>query len=92
MRDRIWEAAASFAFRHQRALTIIGAIWFWVGIAVYAGMIDLPELLGPESRTWFFWSSVVYNAMWWGFIHPQIAKRLKAIEGSAAQRAEAEES
>lgn len=71
--------AAHFAIRHKRALTIGGAIWFWASMAVYARFVSLPDI--PDwARQGFFWAGVAFNAIWWGFVRPQIARYTKTIE------------
>ncbi|MEL6529403.1 MAG: hypothetical protein AAGK01_03235 [Pseudomonadota bacterium] len=62
--------------RHDRAITIGAALWFWAGIAVYARFIELPDI--PRLvRDGFFWASVAVNAIWWAALKPAIEKRRK---------------
>ena len=59
---------------HAKAVSIAAAIWFWLGIAIYARFIRLPEWLWlPEQA--LFWAGVVVNAVWWGFLRPAIERR-----------------
>lgn len=69
------DRAAAIAARHERALTIAGAIWFWAGIAIYARFVELPRLVPEAWRPWVFWLSVGFNAAWWGFIRPAAERR-----------------
>ena len=70
----IFDRAASIADRHERLFTIGGAIWLALSCAAYARFIDLPEIpFVTDRNAWMF--SGAYNAIWWGFIHPQIDKR-----------------
>ena len=91
MTDGLIDRAAGFAMRHDRALTIVGAVWFWTGAAVYARFIDLPKWLPEALRSWLFWLAAAYNAVWWGLVHPQIDRRRKALEGDAGERPDAAE-
>ena len=68
---------------HARAISIAAAIWFWLGIAIYARFIRLPELPWlPEAA--IFWAGVAINAIWWGFLHPAIRRRRAARERAGA--------
>ena len=72
--DRI----AQLAIRHDKAVAIFGAIWFWAGIAIYARFIELPDM--PEIvRQGFFWLGVAFNATWWGFAKPALDRRKQAL-------------
>lgn len=72
----------AFLDRHQRAITIGAALWFWASAAVYARFLVLPEI--PQAvKDAFFWGSIPANALWWGFLRPRIEARreeLAAIE------------
>ena len=57
-----------------KAVSIAAGIWFWLGIAVYARFIRLPQWPWlPEQA--LFWTGVVFNAGWWGFLRPAIERR-----------------
>ena len=74
-----------FSATYERIFWIVGAVWFWAGVAIYARFIELPDM--PESwKIAFFWSSVGANALWWGFIHPQIGARRKALEDAEQEK------
>ncbi|MBX7481926.1 hypothetical protein [Qipengyuania qiaonensis] len=64
--------------RHQRAITICAALWFWASTAVYARFVALPDM--PQAvKDGFFWASVAANAGWWGFLRPKIESRRKEL-------------
>lgn len=75
--DRIDAALAP----HSRAVSIAAGLWFWLGIALYANFIRLPEIpfLSPKA---IFWTGVVFNAVWWGWLHPAIESRRSARAGA----------
>ncbi len=67
---------------HARTISIVAVIWFWVGIAVQARFIPLPDLPRPVDRA-LFWSGVAANALWWGWLRPAIESRRLARERAA---------
>lgn len=68
--------AAAFADRHQRKIDVAGAIWLALSSASYVAAIDLPDIpFITDQNAWMF--SGGWNAAWWGFIHPAIARRRK---------------
>ena len=66
---------------HAKAISIAAVVWFWLGIALNAGFIPLPDLPRPVSAA-LFWSGVVANAVWWGWLRPAIGKRRLARESA----------
>lgn len=64
----------AFADRHKRALSIIGGAWFVVGCAVASGMVRVPDLGIISNRTALL-VATLYNAIWWGWLHPRAEKR-----------------
>lgn len=68
---------------HARTISILAAIWFWLGIAVYARIIRLPEWPWLPDEL-LFWSGVVINAVWWGLVRPAIERRRGMRSGSEA--------
>ena len=83
--NRIWDRLASFAMRHEKALAIAGAAWLGLSSAVYARFVTLPEIpfLTDDMA---LWTSTAWNAGWWGFVHPQIDKRRKALAAAADEK------
>lgn len=76
---------ARIAARHERTISIVGGIWFWAGIAVYANFIELPDV--PEMvRQGFFWLGVAANAVWWGFLRPKIEAEKKRLESDGVAK------
>lgn len=75
--DRIEARLAPYA----KAISIAGMVWFWLGIAIYARFIRLPELPWLSERA-VFWAGVVFNAGWWGWLRPAIESRRKARAAS----------
>lgn len=67
---------------HAKAISVAAVIWFWLGIALHARIIRLPELPWLSDRA-VFWAGVVFNAAWWGWLRP-------AIEARRQKRAAAE--
>lgn len=59
---------------HANAVSIAAAVWFWLGIGVYARFIRLPELPWLAADA-LFWGGVAFNAVWWGFLRPAIESR-----------------
>lgn len=59
---------------HARLISIAAAIWFWLGIAIQARFIPLPEMPRPLESA-IFWAGIAGNAVWWGYLRPRIAKR-----------------
>ena len=62
---------------HARAVSVLAAIWFWLGIAIYAGYNRLPDWPWLPDEV-LFWSAMVFNAVWWGFLRPAIERRRTA--------------
>lgn len=79
--DAIFEPVARFALRHERILTILGGAWFALSCAVTARFIGLPDwlIIPYVTDRNSFWLAGGWNAVWWGFLHPQIAKRRDAL-------------
>jgi hypothetical protein len=75
--DRIEELLEPYA----RAISIVAAIWFWLGAAVQARFVRLPEIPWL-SESAVFWAGVAVNAVWWGFLNPALRRRRKARAGS----------
>lgn len=66
---------------YSRAISVVAAVWFWGGVAVTARIVRLPDI--PFLTEWMiFWTGVVVNVVWWGFLHPAIQRRRKAREAS----------
>ena len=85
--DSLWDRAAAFAVRHERSFTIGAAIWFWASLAVYARFITLPHI--PFLTENMIWISTAYNAIWWGFVRPELMRR-KAALSTASREMEAQ--
>ena len=62
---------------YARAISIVAAIWFWLGVAVQARFVRLPEIAWL-SESAVFWAGVAVNAVWWGFLNPALRRRRKA--------------
>lgn len=71
--------------RHRLAISIGAGAWFWASAAVYARFLTLPEV-PPGIKDGFFWSSVIANASWWGFLNPRIEARRKALSSHETPR------
>jgi hypothetical protein len=76
----------SIADRHSKLLGGLGAVSLALSCASYAGFIKLPKfeiLSGPAAMI----ASVIYNAVWWGFVYPNIDenRKLRAAEREGAK-------
>lgn len=78
--DRIEDRLAP----HTRAVSIAAGVWFWLGVAIQARFIPLPDL-PREVASALFWAGVAVNAAWWGFLRPHIEKRRAARAGAAGR-------
>ena len=85
--NKILDTIAGIADRHSRAIMILAGIWFWAGIAIYAGFIELPYI-SEAAKMGFFWIGVGANALWWGYFYGEITKRRKALSSSTNQTPE----
>lgn len=67
--------------RHERAIAIVSAAWFALGCAVAARFVTLPNWLAIPYLTDHnaFWLTGAWNAAFWGFIHPKLEARRKAL-------------
>ena len=72
------DAFIRFIDRHRQFLSVIGAIWFALGCAVYARFLVLPELPFLTDDV-VLYSGALYNAVWWGFARPAIERRAKVL-------------
>lgn len=68
---------------HARTISIVAGLWFWLGIAFYAGFIRLPDWPWLPERA-IFWAGIAFNAVWWGFARPAIERRREERGGAAA--------
>lgn len=68
--DRIESRLAPYS----KGISIVAVIWFWVGIALQARFISLPELPWLSERA-VFWAGVIFNAAWWSWLRPVIEQR-----------------
>lgn len=66
---------------HARSVSIVAAVWFWIGVAVQARFVPLPAL-PRELEAAIFWGGIFVNAAWWGFLRPAIQRR-RATRGAA---------
>ncbi|WP_156787387.1 hypothetical protein [Erythrobacter sp. SD-21] len=64
--------------RHRRLVSIVGAIWFAVGCAVYAKLLTLPAIPFLTDDVALY-SGAAYNAIWWGFARRAIERRGKNL-------------
>lgn len=63
--------------RHKRTLSVLGAIWFALGCAVYARFLALPDIPYFTEEVALY-SGAAYNAIWWGFGRPALERRTDA--------------
>jgi hypothetical protein len=68
---------------YARPISILAAIWFWLGIAIYAGFVRLPDWPWLSDKA-LFWAGAAFNALWWGFLRPAIERRRAARRNEAA--------
>ncbi len=69
--------------RANRALAILGVVWFAVSCAVYARFIDLPEIPFLTDRIALYLSGG-WNALWWGFAKPYLERQRDLITAREA--------
>lgn len=67
----------ALAERHQRLASLIGAVWFALGCAVYAEFIVLPDLPMLTDEV-VLYSGAAYNALWFGFARPAVERHRKS--------------
>ncbi len=68
---------------YSKVLSIAAAIWFWLGIAVYARFIRLPDWPWLSEAA-VMWTGIAVNAVWWGILRPAIEKRRKLRDAAEA--------
>ena len=78
MLDRI----VAFSAKHERLIALVAGAWFAASCASYAGFIDLPEIPLLTNRAAIFVAAGA-NAVWWGFLRPEIERRKQALAGAA---------
>ena len=66
----------AFTERHQRLISVVGAVWLALSCAVYARFIVLPDLPFLTDEVVLF-SGAAYNAVWYGFVRPAVERRKK---------------
>ncbi|NNC60600.1 MAG: hypothetical protein HKO05_11500 [Erythrobacter sp.] len=72
-----------FAVRQERAIEIVGGIWFALSCAVYARFIDLPDIPFSTDELALY-ASAAANGVWWGFVRPAFQKRqAELLQGRA---------
>lgn len=62
--------------RHQRLLSVVGALWFALSCAVYAKFLILPDMPFLTDEV-VLYSGAAYNALWFGFARPAVERRKK---------------
>ena len=78
--SNLLDKVLDFEERWGNWTTVVLGVWFWLGIAVYARFITLPDIPLINEQAIFFWGSVAFNAIWWGFARPALQKRKAARE------------
>lgn len=68
---------------HAKAISVVAAVWFWLGVALQAGFLPTPDLPVPVASA-LFWSGVLANALWWAWLRPHIEQRRRAREAQTA--------
>lgn len=74
MIDDLIDRADAFNARWHIVLAVLGAAWFALSCADYAGFVDLPVIL-PLSGWVGILPAVIWNGVWWGFAYPRIEAR-----------------
>ncbi|MBY0521205.1 MAG: hypothetical protein K2P79_12365 [Sphingomonas sp.] len=62
------------ADRHRQLLSAVGALWFGLVCADYAGFIALPSFVLIGGTPGLI-AAVAYNALWWGVLYPRVEAR-----------------
>ena len=81
MIDSLIDRIDSVLERIRIPLGIAGAVWFALTCAQHAGFVRLPDfslLHGTPSLVF----SVIYNAVYWGFIWPRVEARRGASQAA----------
>lgn len=80
---------AAALVRFERPLSWIAVIWSVLSIAAYARFISLPDVPYITDRNaWMF--AAPWNAIWWGFLRPEIERRTEELKGERAADEEPE--
>ncbi|MGB0333214.1 MAG: hypothetical protein ACPGPE_15495 [Planctomycetota bacterium] len=65
--------------RFERPLSWIAVIWSVLSIAAHARFISLPDVPYITDRNaWMF--AAPWNAIWWGFLRPEIERRVGELQ------------
>ena len=77
------DRAQAFAARHERALGVLSTAWLMAVAFSYAGFVPLPDIALLHGTPALIASSA-WNAGWWGFIRPALARRKAASKAGQA--------
>jgi hypothetical protein len=70
---------ATALVRFERPLNWIAVIWSILSIAAYAHFISLPDVPYITDRNaWMV--AAPWNAIWWGFLRPEIERRVEELQ------------
>jgi hypothetical protein len=86
MADDILEPIAALAVRHEKVLSGIAVAWFvltWAAAARFIALPDVPYL--TDHSAWMI--SGPWNAIWWGFLRPQIIQRKAELQEQGEESA-----
>ena len=75
MISAIIERVESRLAPHTRLIAIGAAIWFWLGVAIQARFVRLPDWPWIPPDWVVLWSGIAANALWWGFLRPALVAR-----------------
>lgn len=73
---------------HTRLIAIVGAIWFWLGVAIQARFVRLPDWPWIPPDWLILWSGIAANALWWAFLRPALSRHREARLAAEAERAD----
>ena len=79
---------ATALVRFERPLNWIAVIWSILSIAAYARFISLPDVPYLTDRNaWMI--AAPWNAIWWGFLRPEIERRTEEMRRERSDAVEA---
>lgn len=72
------DSLITLADRYRRLLSLLGALWFTLGCAVYAKFVVVPDVPFLTDDI-VLYSGAAYNALWFGFVRPLVVRRRKLL-------------
>ena len=87
--DALLTRIVEFADRHERAIDVASVIWLGISAATWMPFLPIPDI--PYITDEYFWvSSAVWNAGWWGFALPMLEGHRKKLESQGTSEQESD--